>query len=250
MNMQDMKADPRFEMRGDVDDVIKNPDGSWTPIPGTKVRLAGYTEFSVGNFDGDNMPNYNYKFLENQGYWYAPSDFKNVEMTGYVKLKDADDMSNGFSWFARSISHTSGEDTRCGGGAYKFNLGFDGEVKAKKEMWHVSYFNSPAVHPEELGNSLKGKWIGYKGIVYNLADGSGVKQEIWLDMKNNNVWKKVFEHYDKGGWGAKGTAGGETCGGDWDQKITWGSPKVVFRWDNAEVDFKYLSVREIQVPPN
>jgi hypothetical protein len=29
--------------------------------------------------------------------------------------------------------------------------------------------------------------------------------------------------------------------------ITWGGPIAVFRWDNAnDVDFKWLSVREIQ----
>jgi hypothetical protein len=28
MNMEDMKADPRFEMKGNIQDLKKNPDGS------------------------------------------------------------------------------------------------------------------------------------------------------------------------------------------------------------------------------
>jgi hypothetical protein len=37
------------------------------------------------------------------------------------------------------------------------------------------------------------------------------------------------------------------CGGDPDQLITWGSPVATFRWDGtADVDFRDLSVREIQ----
>jgi hypothetical protein len=39
------------------------------------------------------------------------------------------------------------------------------------------------------------------------------------------------------------------CGGSPDQKVTWGGPISTFRWDTAtNVDFKWLSVREILVP--
>ena len=33
-----------------------------------------------------------------------------------------------------------------------------------------------------------------------------------------------------------------------DQIITWGSPTATFRWDDVLVDFRNLSVREIQPP--
>jgi hypothetical protein len=73
-----------------------------------------------------------------------------------------------------------------------------------------------------------------------------VKMENWLDMDNDGKdWVKVDEYIDDGGWGDKG----EECGGEPDQIITWGGPVATFRWDNArDVDFKYLSVREIEVP--
>ena len=39
---------------------------------------------------------------------------------------------------------------------------------------------------------------------------------------------------------------GKECGGKKDQIITWDGPITTFRWDDsADVDFKFLSVREI-----
>ncbi len=69
--------------------------------------------------------------------------------------------------------------------------------------------------------------------------------ELWLDKNNDGMFVKVDEAVDKGGWG---NAGG-TCKGAPDQIITWGGPIATFRWDTAtDVDFKNLSVREIQPP--
>ena len=47
---------------------------------------------------------------------------------------------------------------------------------------------------------------------------------------------------DSGDWGKEG----KECNGKKDQIITWGGPIATFRWDGAtDVDFKFLSVREI-----
>lgn len=55
-------------------------------------------------------------------------------------------------------------------------------------------------------------------------------------------WKKVYEYIDNGDWGKEG----KECSGKKDQIITWGGPIATFRWDGAtDVDFKFLSVREI-----
>ena len=95
-----------------------------------------------------------------------------------------------------------------------------------------------------LGN-LTQKWIGLKSVVYNIQQNgtSYPKLEMWIDQNNNNTWKKIHEYVDKGGWGSTMNR----CGGAPDQLITWGSPVVTFRWDDtADVDFRNLSVREIQ----
>ena len=81
--------------------------------------------------------------------------------------------------------------------------------------------------------------------MYNtiLPDGKlGVKMENWVDKNSDQHWEKVYEYTDSGGWGRDGT----DCGGKPDQMIIWGGPIATFRWDSADdVDFKFLSVREI-----
>jgi predicted phosphodiesterase len=248
MNMDNMKADPRFEMKGSIQDLKKNPDGSWSPNPGDKVRLVAYTSDSKGKFDENNMPTYNLKELAAKGHWYKDNDWKNIEMGGYFKLNNATDLGMGYSFSTRSIADTN-TNGGCGGATPKFNFGFDGEIKAKKEMWHVSLIDSPGVNDEDLSPSIIGKWLGIKGIIYNLPGDKGVKQEFWIDKTNDGQWEKVYEFTDQGGFGERGNNGPEKCGGTWDQLYTWGSPKSVFRWDQSDVSFKFLSVREILPPP-
>jgi hypothetical protein len=153
----------------------------------------------------------------------------------------------GYSLSTRSISDTN-NNGGCGGATPKFNFGFDGEIKAKKEMWHISLLDSPGANDEDLSPSIVGKWLGIKGIIYNLPGDKGVKQEFWIDKANDGQWEKVYEFTDEGGFGKRGDSGPEKCGGTWDQLYTWGSPKAEFRWDQSDVSFKLLSVREI-LPP-
>jgi hypothetical protein len=51
----------------------------------------------------DGMDTYNHSIIESRGYWYKPSDWKNVEMTGYFKLKEY--VEDEFSMFSHSIWH-------------------------------------------------------------------------------------------------------------------------------------------------
>ena len=190
----------------------------------------------------------------------SPNDWKNIEMTGYVKLNDNFDSNEKFQWINRGgIHYTSIEPNSqpCEGVGYKGNLFYSGDVRFAKEQWHVSYeFTEKKKVKETItdSSSIEGKWIGYKFVVYNIEENNDddngkktvVKMENWLDMDNNGKdWVKVDEYLDDGGWGDKG----KECGGARDQIITWGGPVATFRWDNArDVDFKNLSVREIEVP--
>jgi predicted phosphodiesterase len=247
MNMDNMKADSRVEISGSAHDVKKNSDSSWSAISNEKVRLLVYTSDSKGKFDDENMPTYNLKELAARGHWYKANDWKNIEIGGYFKLNSADDLRLGYSFYTRSIDHSSSHGG-CGGATPKFNIGFDGEIKAKKEMWHLSLLDSPGVNDEDLSPSIIGKWLGIKGIIYNLPGDKGVKQEFWIDEANEGNWEKVYEFTDQGGFGERGSNGPEKCGGSWDQLFTWGSPKSVFTWDQSDVSFKFLSVREISPP--
>jgi hypothetical protein len=233
-------------------------DGSWkltSTTPETKVRMHIFT--STG-YNQSKIATYDHTELEDKGYMQSPNDWKNIEMTGYVKLNDDFDSNEKFQWFNRGgIHYTSTEPNSqpCEGVGYKGNLFYSGHVRFAKEQWHVSYeFTEKKENDEEeavTDSSIEGKWIGYKYVVYNIEQNNNngktvVKMENWLDMDNDGKdWIKVDEYLDDGEWGDNG----EECGGAPDQIITWGGPVATFRWDNArDGDFKNLSVREIEVP--
>jgi hypothetical protein len=231
-----------------------NEDGSWkltSTTSETKVRMHVFT--STG-YNQTKIATYDHTELEDKGYMQSANDWKNIEMTGYVKLNDFDSNEEKFQWFNRGgIHYTSTEPYAqpCEGVGYKGNLFYSGHVRFAKEQWHVSYEFTEKEEVEALADSsTKGKWIGYKYVVYNIEQNNNnrktvVKMENWLDIDNDGKdWIKVDEYLDDGGWGDKG----EECGGASDQIITWGGPVATFRWDNArDVDFKNLSVREIEV---
>ena len=161
------------------------------------MRLLAYTSDSKGKFDENNMPTYNLKELAAKGHWYKENDWKNIEMGGYFKLNNADDLGMGYSFSTRSIDDSSTHGG-CGGATPKFNIGFDGEIKAKKEMWHISLLDSPGINDEDLSPSIVGKWLGIKGIIYNLPGDKGVKQEFWLDKANDGQWERCTNLLTKG----------------------------------------------------
>jgi hypothetical protein len=270
MNMLNPIADERFEPINIVLNKTLYPfytltkntdDGSWkitSTTPETKVRMHVFT--SIG-YNQSKIATYDHTELASKGYMQSPNDWKNIEMTGYVKLNDDFDSNEKFQWFNRGgIHYTSTEPNSqpCEGVGYKGNLFYSGDVRFAKEQWHVSYEFTEKKEEKTYAttdSSIEGKWIGYKYVVYNIEQNNNknnndiktvVKMENWLDIDDDGKdWVKVDEYLDDGGWGDEG----EECGGEPDQIITWGGPIATFRWDNArDVDFKNLSVREIEVP--
>ena len=242
MNMQDPTKDTRFDPQATI---TKNPDGSYK-ITKTAVRMEVYT--SVG-YHKDKITILNQKELAAKGYMQSPNDWKNVEMTGYVKLisSPSDDQ---FNWYNRGGRHTN--TTPCEGTAYKSDVMyyFSGKTRFNKEQWYSNgySFTSPKI---VSNSSIQGKWVGLKYIVYNFhhqqqnGTTTAVRLQSWFDANNDGKWVKINDFVDSGGWGNQGGY----CGGAPDQIITWGGPIATFRWDYAtDVDFKNLSVREIQVP--
>ena len=164
-------------------------------------------------------------------------------MTGYVHLNAASDATDNFTWYARGAKHSDG--IGCEGSAYKGGLHFDGRARVEKESWHVSYDSTPF---EQVTQPLQGRWVGFKTVMRNEAlptGGTGVRVELWLDDDGDGQgFTKVYEALDDGSIG--GDAG--ACGAiNPAMPISWGGPIATFRWDGAtDVDFKWLSVREIQ----
>lgn len=235
-----LAADPTTDTRFDPQTALtRNADGSWK-VRDKQVRMHVYT--STG-FDASAISTYDREVLAARGYMQAPNDWRNVELTGYVRVNSGGKPSENFSWQARGGEHTDGR--ACEGSSYHGALHYDGRVRWQKESWHVSYESSPYV---EATSALRGRWVGFKAIIRNVttADGgTAVRLESWLDTRGDGVsWVKVQELTDAGAWGGDSSY----CGGLMDaMPLTWGGPIAMFRWDGAnDVDFKWLSVREIE----
>jgi len=237
MNMANPQGDSRFNPQNTI---TKNSDGSWK-MKSSKVRMGVYTS---SGYSSSKIPTIDHSKILAKGYMMAPNDWKNFEMTMYAKVNKAGSDDN-FAPYGRGGRHTGGGYPEgCEGSAYKGDVFFSGKVRFAKEQWHVSYVFTDY---KTGTSSIKGKWIGFKFVLYNfqLNGKTAVKMELYLDKNNDGNFVKVDESVDKGGWG---NTGGE-CNGAPDQIITWGGPIATFRWDTAtDVDFKNLSVREIQPP--
>jgi hypothetical protein len=239
MDMTDGK-DPRSSPPS----LTKNSDGSFK-VGSSKVR---YGVFTTDGYNPGQIDTLDHGTIAQNGYMQSSKDWKNVEMTGYVKVNSGQSGEN-FAWYARGGRHTGdGNPEGCEGVAYKADLGYDGRTRFAKEQWHVSYDFTDHKNPM---SSIEDKWVGFKGIMWNMVQNGQtvVKMEIWVDKnedgKQDGPWVKVDENTDSGGWGNSGNE----CGGASDQIITWGGPIATFRWDGAsDVDIKNFSVREIRPP--
>ena len=227
-------SDPQFSPQTML---TKNSDGSFK-IKSTKVRIGVFTS---SGFNPEKIDTLDHNKIAMAGYMQSPNDWRDVEITGYVKLNSGN--NDNFVWYARGARHTGfGAPAGCEGTAYKGDLFYDGNTRWTKEQWHAGGY-AFGEFGENIG-PISGKWVGFKVIMYNAVekDKSVVKLELWVDKNNNNNWIKANEKTDKGGWGNAG----RECGGKADQIITWGGPIAAFRWDGAtDVDIKKFSVREI-----
>jgi hypothetical protein len=210
--------------------IARQPDGSWQ-IEGRQTNSKFGNEVRM-----------NVNTLEGQEPW------KNVEITGYAKVISADSPSNDhIDWYARGGKHT--DNAPCEGSALKGWLSIDGIASWVKEIWFPGGYTDQRDKVQATGNSILGRWIGWKVVMYNIDNDKAAKMESYLDDQDNNHWKKVTDLVDNGGWYARGSdqqfysAG---CGKPKDYIITNSGPIVTFRSDNMVWDFSDLSVREIQ----
>jgi hypothetical protein len=176
-----------------------------------------------------------------------------VEITGYVKVISIKNRDKGIpediAWFARGGIHNA--DARCNGTALIGGIHVDGSVGWKKEIWFTGGYTDELAKAK-VANSLLDRWIGWKVVMYNLNNNTAVKMESYLDNNNTNHWVKVTNLTDNGGWYADTSDKkfySAKCGKPKDYIMTNSGPDVFFRSDNMILDFKNLSVREIQALP-
>jgi hypothetical protein len=229
VNMENPKNDRNFSITFNPN-LTRQVDGSWR-ISVPVVRM-------------------NIKTLEGESNW------RNVEMTGYVKIVSVIENSsnkvieNDLTWYARGGRHNP--ELPCEATAYMGGLYDNGKVGWKKELWFVGGYTDEK-QSNKVTNSLVDRWIGWKVIIYNVNNNSEVKLESYLDNTNSNYWVKVTNLLDDGGWYAKMPDSyffAPGCYKDKDSIITNSGSTATFRSDNLIWDFKNLSIREIDPGPS
>lgn len=194
-----------------------NPDGPWQISRETGSRETGLRMYVI-----------------------SPDGWRDVEMTGYVKLRSFS-FDEEFAWAVRTGQHTGSNP--CEGTAYYGALSFAGEATFQKEVAHFDGGFTDKRHSNITVGPLKDRWVGIKMVAYNVEQ--GVKLELWVDDRVDNNWTKIAETTDDGGWSSREGF----CGRDSDHVISETRPRVMFRVDNATFDFRDLSVREITLEP-
>jgi hypothetical protein len=175
--------------------------------------------------------------------------WKNIEITGYAKVVSMSSPNNtttALDWSARGGRQNAG--VPCEGTALHGGLHVDGSVGWKKEIWQHGGYTDERAKAKVTDDSILGRWIGWKVVMYNINNGTAVKMESYLDNKNTNYWVKVTDLVDDGGWYANtpdNIFDSANCGKAKDYIIINGGPIVTFRSDYLVWDFKKLSVREI-----
>jgi hypothetical protein len=245
MNMSRPENDSQVSITFDPN-ITKNTDGSWR---------VSYPHL---RFNVDTLP--------------GMEQWKNVEMTGYVRvvstnssvvaasnnltdnLEDGgDDDESDIAWYARGGKRNN--EVPCEGTAYFGGIHPEGTVRWKKSIWWTGGYTEERFG-HKITDPLVGKWIGWKVAMYDIMlsnNTTAVKLESYIDLNNNGSWIKVTDIVDSGGWYAR-TSDTEFfsagCDRPKDYVITNSGPIATFRADYMILDFRDLSIREIQPPSN
>jgi hypothetical protein len=140
--------------------------------------------------------------------------WKNVEITGYVRIVSAINNSNAdngeysvnddittepeLDFRARSGDHNS--ESPCDGTSMIGLLHADGSIGWKKEIWHTGGYSDEKSRIKVTSEPVLGRWVGWKVVIYNVHNETAVKMDSYLDNLNTNYWVKASEIMDDGGW--------------------------------------------------
>lgn len=228
IDMNNPTSDGIFDPQSNI---TKQSDGSW--------EISG--RHNTGKFNNEVRMEVNTP--------PGQSEWRDVEMTGYAKVTVANAPFDSLVWYARGGKHDS--LVPCEGTSLKGILTASGAASWIKEIWHTGGYTNERAKVQAT-DSIVGRWIGWKVVMYNVNDDKAVKMESYLDDKANNEWVKATELIDNGGWISNRPDSvfySANCSKPKDYIITNGGKIATFRSDNMIWDFKNLSVREINPHP-
>ena len=227
------------------------------PGDGTVVmEPQGATDFGLGKniaSFSDAIGGCNMSFADTvaRGYMFKADDPRDLEIKCIAQF-DGIQSGNDMSISSRSGHHTG--DGCCQGFAYMF--GYDcntNQFRFRKEMWHVSYHESPEgsfSHSAVTADYNGGKKIGLGLTIYNKpgSNNTRVVLEGWCNPDptaniTNWIMVKRIEDFSGNGWGDDGG----DCDGEDDQFGPWSGPQSRFKTNSSggSITFEAVSMREI-----
>lgn len=195
--------------------------------------------------------------------------WKNIEMTAYFYAESQNQPSGADTGIAlearlgdfgplapdQCLSYEFASGGQPLGYSYNTFIRYNqGKIGIQKEVKdHGAYTADPPQGFAFGGSNMPyGRWFGVKFIVRNYDGDSKVRLETYLDRDATNVWTKIGERLDSGGWtGRVGGVNAAVCPArPLDMIINWGTPDIRIRADYANsVWVKWLSCREIDPLP-
>ena len=176
-----------------------------------------------------------------QKFMMQPTDWTNVEVTGYFEFMETNPNSE-LSIFARSGKHEPGKP--CEGTFYRVNLTANGRVRCDMKHWHSGGYEILDNATGHMGD-LEMMRFGLKFIVYNNQDLNTVVIKSLVDMTGgDDQWMEVCNVIDTGDKSNRFLK----CGDETTRTITWGGPIIgieVKNFPSGGLAIDKLSVREI-----
>jgi hypothetical protein len=173
-----------------------------------------------------------------KGYMVSPKDLRNLELTGFFRVREIVDPHEALTMKLRGGAHTDSSPSSAACIGLLVRYSGEGTDIWEKELFHPT---TPRFDVTKLAShgDVQEKWFGVKSVVYNVDGNATGVSELYVDNdpfdaagKPKNNWTKIYRWVD-----ADKTP------------VIWGGKYETFRFDQAGyVDFKTLSVREI-VPP-
>jgi hypothetical protein len=257
---------PRTTLSTNPDTFDENMTVANVPVDCGEYKANGQVRLSIISPDG--------------GAWW-----RNVEMTGYLKLVRTLDggptgqephwefqvrgeRHNGLAADQSDINFGVGAPTgtatwpgypyatgainpRCLGTAYHGNVYPNGDYHVEKEISHTDGYAGN----RSSGNVaiVDGGYFGFKLLIRNRLDAGTVNMVTYIDANGDGGWVAASSVTDVGRWDAN-TNTIDSCnktpyGYSTHEIITWAGPWATFRSDNIVTTFKWLSIREVDPLP-
>ncbi len=188
--------------------------------------------------------------------------FLNTEFTAYYRRIGSDgDNWGGMVVGVRSdpLGHASNGGDDCDATTYYGRFRHDGKWDFEKELKHPTsdYWSGSGFHTQDPlwgGDPLpENQWIGMKYLAYNIENNTKVKLELYIDKVSGGnpvdggVWEKVGEVIDEGNWPAAPSQISGCSYSDQYTVITQGHGTILMRTDGDEAEYKFVSIREIEI---